>query len=306
MAQQSDKAPRIGFLTSFSPDDVPLWRDGFLKGLRELGYTEGRTILIEYRYADGRPERLAALADELVRLKVDIIVTETTPAALAAQRATSAIPIVMTIVADPVASRLVASLGRPGGNITGMSLQLPDLTAKRLQLLYELVPTMSRAGILWNVTSPITRPQYTSAEAIAPVLGIQFDPLGVRGPEDFEKALQSASRRGTTAVLILDDFLVTRYTRRIAELTFKTRLPAIAGITGFGEAGGLASYGPNFPGLSHRAATYVDKILKGAKPSTLPIEQPTSFELVLNLKTARAFGLTIPPALLLRANRVIE
>ena len=306
IAQQPGTVPRVGFLTSFSPSDVPFWREGFRQGLRDLGYTEGHNIVVEYRYAEGRPERLPGLAAELVRLKMDIIAAETTPASLAAKRATTTIPIVMTVVADPVVSGLVSSLARPGGNITGMSLQLPDVTAKRLQLLQEIVPKARRVAILWNSASPVTPPQFRAAEEAARVLGMQLESLGVQAPDDFERALQAATRRGTGALLVLDDFLLTRHIRWIAELTRKTRLPAMAGITGFGEAGGLVSYGPNFSDVSRRAATYVDRILKGAKPGDLPIEQPTNFELVINLKTAKALGLTIPPSFLLRAGRVIE
>jgi len=305
-AQQPAKVPRVGFLTAFSPSDFPLWREGFRQGLRDFDYTEGRNIVIEYRYADGQPERLLGLAAELVRLKVDIIAAETTPANLAVQQATSTIPIVMTLVADPVGSGLVSSLARPGGNITGLSLQLPDVAAKRLQLLREVVPTVSRVGILWNSASPNTPPQFRAAEAAAPALGVQLESLGVRGPDDFETAFQAATRRRVGALLILDDFLLARHMKRLAALTAKTKLPAMAGVTGFAEAGVLMCYGPNFPELTRRSVTYVDKILKGAKPGDLPIEQPTKFELIINLKAAKALGKTIPPALLGRADQVIE
>jgi putative ABC transport system substrate-binding protein len=305
-AQQAGKVPRVGFLTAFSPSDVPQWREGFRQGLRDFGYTEGRNIVIEYRYAEGRPERLPGLAAELVRLKMDIIAAETTPASLAVQQATTTIPIVMTLVADPVESGLISSLARPGGNITGLSLQLPDIAAKRLQLLREVVPGVSRVGILWNSASPITPPQFRAAEAAAQVLGIQLESLGVRAPDDFERAFQVAIRRGTGALLILDDFFLTRHLTQIAKLTVKARLPAMAGVTGFAEAGVLVSYGPNFAYITRRSVTYVDKILKGAKAADLPMEQPTTFELVINLKTARTLGLTIPPSLLQRADQVIE
>ncbi len=305
-AQQPAKVPRVGFLTAFSPSDFPLWREGFRQGLRDFDYTEGRNIVIEYRYADGQPERLLGLAAELVRLKVDIIAAETTPANLAVQQATSTIPIVMTLVADPVGSGLVSSLARPGGNITGLSLQLPDVAAKRLQLLREVVPTVSRVGILWNSASPNTPPQFRAAEAAAPALGVQLESLGVRGPDDFETAFQAATRRRVGALLILDDFLLARHMKRLAALTAKTKLPAMAGVTGFAEAGVLMCYGPNFPELTRRSVTYVDKILKGAKPGDLPIEQPTKFELIINLKAAKALGKTIPPALLGRADQIIH
>jgi len=305
-AQQPAKVPRVGFLTAFSPSDFPLWREGFRQGLLDFDYTEGRNIVIEYRYADGQPERLLGLAAELVRLKVDIIAAETTPANLAVQQATSTIPIVMTLVADPVGSGLVSSLARPGGNITGLSLQLPDVAAKRLQLLREVVPTVSRVGILWNSASPNTPPQFRAAEAAAPALGVQLESLGVRGPDDFETAFQAATRRRVGALLILDDFLLARHMKRLAALTAKTKLPAMAGVTGFAEAGVLMCYGPNFPELTRRSVTYVDKILKGAKPGDLPIEQPTKFELSINLKAAKALGKTIPPAMLGRADQIIH
>src|SRR5262249_11190833 len=257
-------------------------------------------------YADGRPERLPSLAAELVRLKMDIIVVETTPASLAAKQATTTIPIVMTIVADPVRSGLVSNLARPGANITGLSLQLPDVTAKRVQLLREIVPEISRVTILWNSASVIATPQFEAVQAAARILGIQLDFLGVQAPDDFPRAFQAATRGAAGALLVLDDFLFTKHMRQIGELTVKTRLPAMYGTTGFAEAGGLASYGPNYFDICRRAATYVDKILKGAKPGELPIEQPTKFELVINLKTAKALGLTIPPSVLARADHVIQ
>jgi len=305
-AQAAGKVPRVGFLSAFSPSDVPLWRAGLQKGLRDLGYTEGRDVAIEYRYAEGRLDRLPGLAAELVRLQVDVIVAETTPASLAAKQATTKIPIVMTIAGDPVGSDVIPSLARPGGNITGLSLQLSDVTAKRLQLLREVVPRVSRVAILWNSASPVTPPQLREVEAAAPALGMTLESLAVRAPDDFERALQEATRRRTGALLVLDDFLVTRHIRQIGALTIKSHLPAIAALVEFAEAGGLASYGPNYLDLNRRAATYVDKILKGAKPADLPVAQPTTFELVINMKTAKALGLTIPQSVLLRADRLIE
>ena len=305
-AQQAGKVPRVGFLTTFASSDIPLWREGFRQGLRDLGYREGQNIIIEYRYADGRPDRLPALASELVGLKMDVIAVETTPATLALKQATGTIPIVMTIVSDPTKSGLVASLARPEGNVTGMSLQLPDLSAKRLQLIREIIPTLARVGVLWNSTSPITSAQFGATEAAAQSLGIQLEKLAVEGSDDFNKAFQTATRVRTGAVLLLDDFLLSRHISQLATLALKNRLPAMTGISGFAEAGGLATYGPNFPAISRRAAIYVDRLLKGSKPGDLPIEQPTSFELVVNLKTAKALGLTIPQPVLLRADRVIQ
>jgi len=304
--QQAGKVPRVGFLTAFASGDIPLWREGFRQGLRDLGYREGPNIVIEYRYADGHPERLPGLANELVGLKLDVIAAETTPASLALKQATGTIPIVMTIVADPTKSGLVATLARPEGNITGMSLQLPDLSAKRLQLLKEMIPTLTRVGVLWNATSPITSPQFAATEGAAQNLRIQVEKLAVQGPDDFTKALQTATARRVGAVLILDDFLTTRYITQIAALTLQSRIPAMTGISGFAEAGGLATYGPNFPIVSRRAAIYVDRILKGIKPTNLPVEQPTNFELIINLKAAKTLGLAIPPSLLVRADKVIH
>ena len=243
LGEQAAKVPHVGFLTTLAAADIPLWRDGFRQGLQDLGYREGQNIVIEYRYADGHPERLPALASELVGLKMDVIAVESTPAGLALKQATGTIPIVMTIVADPTKSGLVASLSRPEGNITGMSLQLPDLSAKRLQLLREIIPTLTRVGVLWNSTSPITPAQFGATEAAARTLKIQLEKLPVQGPEDFQKALQTAARGRTGAVLLLDDFLMTRYISQIATLALKSRLPAMSGISGFAEAGGLATYG---------------------------------------------------------------
>jgi putative ABC transport system substrate-binding protein len=306
VAQQPGRVPRVGFLTAFSPSDYPIWREGFRQGLRDLGYTEGQNIVVEYRYANGRPERLPSLAAELVRLRMDIIAAETTPANLAVKQATTTIPIVMTLVADPVGTGLVSSLARPGGNITGLSLQLPDIVAKRLQLLREVVPMASRVGILWNSVSPITPPQLRAAEVVAPALGMQLVSLGVRTPADFEGAFQTATRRHVGALLILDDFFLASHAKQLAALATKSRLPAMAGVDGFPEAGVLINYGPNFADITRRSVTYIDKILRGARPGDLPIEQPINFELVMNLNTAKILGLTIPPALMLQAHRVIE
>ena len=305
-AQAPGKVPRIGFLSAFSSADTSLWYQAFRQGLRDLGYTEGHNIAIEYRDAEGRPERLPDLAAGLLRLKVDVIVAQTTPASLAAKQATTSIPIVMTIVADPVGTGLVASLARPGGNITGLSTQLPELAAKRLQLLKEVVPKVSRMAVLWNSASPIAPPQVREAEAAARALGVQLESLEVRTPNDFEGAFQAAIRKRAGALLVLDDFLVVKYQVRIGALAAKSRLPSMSASTGFAEAGGLMNYGPNFLEVSRRAAYYVDRILKGAKPADLPVEQPTRFELVINLKTAKALGLTIPPSILIRATEVIQ
>jgi len=303
---QTGRVPRVGFLTAFASGDIPLWREGFRQGLQDLGYREGHNIIIEYRFADGHPDRLPALANELVGLKLDVIAAETTPASLALKQATGTIPIVMTIVADPTKSGLVGSLARPEGNITGMSLQLPDLSAKRLQILKEIIPTLTRVGVLWNSTSPITSAQFGATDAAAQRMGIQLEKLAVQGADDLKKALEAATARRSGAVLVLDDFLMTRHIAQIAALTLKNRMPTMTGISGFAEAGGLATYGPNFPIVSRRAAVYVDRILKGGKPGDLPIEQPTNFELIVNLKAAKTLGLTVPTSLLVRADRVIH
>ena len=271
VAQQRANVPRIGFLTAFSPSDVPVWREGFRQGLRDLGYTEGQNIIVEYRYAQGHPERLPGLAADLVKLKVD-----------------------------------VTAAARPGGNVTGLSLQLPDLAAKRLQLLQEAVPGIARVAVLWNSSSPITPPQLSAAETAASALGMQLESIGVRTQDDFERAFQAATRRRAGALLILDDFFLTSHLTRIAVLTAKARLPALAGVTGFAEAGVLISYGPNFTDITRRSVTYVDKILRGAKPGDLPIEQPTTFELVINAKSAKALGLAMPSSLLVRADKIIQ
>ena len=305
-AQVPGKVPRIGFLSTFSPADSPRWLQGFRQGLRDLGYTEGHNIAIEYRYAEGRLERLPDLAAELVRLKVDVIVSENTPASLAAKQATATIPIVMMIVGDPVGSGLVASLARPGGNVTGMSVQLPELDAKRLQLLKEVVPKASRVAVLWNPTSPITRPQFAEVKAAVQALRVQLESLEVRSPNDFEGAFQAATQRRAGALLVLADSLMVSQRTRVAALAAKSRLPSMSGVSEFAEAGGLMVYGPNVSDIARRAATYVDKILKGAKPADLPVEQPTKFDLVINLKTAKALGLTIPQSVLMRADQVIE
>ena len=305
-AQKARKVPRVGFLTVYASGDIPLWREGFRQGLRDLGYREGQNIVIEYRYADGNPDRLPALARELVGLKPDVIAVETTPASLALKQVTGTIPIVMTIVADPTKSGLVASLARPEGNITGMSLQVPDLSAKRLQLLRDIIPTLKRVGVLWNATSLITSPQFGATEEAARTLGIQLEKLAVQGLEDVDKALQTATQRHVGAVLTLDDFLLSRYISQLATLALKNRVAVMTGVSGFAEAGGLATYGPNFPAISRHAAIYVDRILKGSMPGDLPIEQPANFELVVNLKTAKALGVTVSSSLLVRADKIIQ
>ncbi len=306
-AQQSGKVYRIGLLGA-SPPGSPGWRlwDVFLQGLRDLGYTEGRDLIVEGRYSEGREERLSELAGELVGLHVDVIVAGAGQPVHAARRATTTIPIVMTNHGDPVGSGLVASLARPGGNITGLSILNPEVTGKRLELLKVVVPALSRVAVLWNPGNPIHRQELGQAEAAARALGLQLQELSVRSPDEYRGAFSAMAKEHAGALLLLGDLTVWLNRGRIAELAAGHRLPAIYVQREHVEAGGLMAYGVNLADNYRRAAVYVDKILKGAKPADLPIEQPTKFELVINLKTAKALGLTIPPSLLQRADQVIE
>jgi putative ABC transport system substrate-binding protein len=305
-AQQVGKVPRIGLLSSFSPSASAVWHQAFQEGLRDLGWMEGKNIGIEYRYAEGETERLPDLAADLVRLKVDIIVAAFANDALAAKKATRTIPIVMASTGDPVATGLVGSLARPGGNITGLSTMSPDLAGKRLQLLKEIVPKLSRLAVLWNPQAPSSALNWKELQLPARELGIQLHSLEVRSPDDFDKAFEAATTAGAGALTIMPDPLFGRNLRRIVDFAAKRRLPSIFHIREFVASGGLVAYGPDRSDLFRRAATYVDKILKGAKPADLPVEQASKFELVINLKTAKALGLTIPQSLLLRADQVIE
>jgi len=302
------KVPRIGFLVAASTSDSAYARliEAFRQGLRDLGHVEGRNIVIEYRYAGEKYERLPALAAELVRLRVDVIVSHGTPGPLAAKQATSAIPIVMTSAGHPVASGLVSSLARPGGNVTGLSLMVPELGGKRLQLLKEIIPGLSRVAVLWNAANPYASLVVRETEATATTLGVQLQSLVVRGPDDFAGALAAATTGRAGALTVAEDPLTITKRTQIVDFAAKSRLPAIYGVKEFVDAGGLMSYGVNLADLWRRAATYVDKILKGAKPADLPVQQPTKFEFVINLKTAKALGLTIPQSVLLRADEVIQ
>ena len=304
-AQQPAKAPRIGYVTSFG---APAGRgvSAFLQGLRDLGYVEGKNIIIEYRNAEGKIERYSDLVADLVGLKVDVIFTSSTPGALAAKNATKTIPIVFTNVGDPVANGLVASLARPGGNITGLSTLAPELSGKGLELLKETIPTLSRVAVVWNPDNPGKTSSFKETEVAAQALRLQLQSLEVRGPNDVEPAFQAAKKERAGALIVLRDVVVSSQITRILELALKNHMPAIYGDRGFVDAGGLMSYGPNIDDLFRRAATYVDKILKGTKPADLPIERPSKFELVINLKTAKQIGLTIPPNLLARADKVIK
>jgi len=306
-AQQPAKVPRIGYLSPLSPSSDSTRIEAFRQGLRDFGYVEGQNIAIEYRYAEGKFNRLPDLAAELVRFKVDVIVVASTPGILAAKNATSTIPIVMALSADPVPTGLVSSLARPGGNITGLSLLSGELSGKRLELLKEVVPNLSRVAVLWDPVNPATLLQLRETEAAAQVLGVQLQPLEVRGPNpDFERAFQDTAGGQAGALITLDDLLILIHRRKIVDFAAKKRLPAMYGFRELPDAGGLMSYTANRSHLFRRAATYVDKLLKGAKPADLPVEQPTRFEFVINMKTAKALGLTIPPSILIRADQVIQ
>jgi putative ABC transport system substrate-binding protein len=305
-AQAPAKVPRIGFLWSLSPTDLPHLREAFRQRLRELGYVEGQTIAIEYRFAEGRPERLPALAAELVRLKVDVIVTGPPPAPEAAKQATSTIPIVFAVTGDPVAEGLVASLARPGGNITGLATMSPEVVGKQLELLKEVAPKISRVAVLQNPSNNAHPAVLRQSDGAARTLGLRLHILQARTPPEIEAAFAAMRSQRAGGILVLRDPLFFAQRTQIVALAAKSRLPAVYGNREHAEAGGLMAYGANAPLMFRRAATYVDKILKGAKPADLPVEQPTKFELVVNLKTARALGLTVPRSVLSLADQVIQ
>ncbi|HEY6198652.1 MAG TPA: ABC transporter substrate-binding protein [Candidatus Binatia bacterium] len=304
MAQQAKKIPRIGFLAQTPPTEPQI--EALSQGLRELGYVEGKNILIEYRHTEGKPDRLPGLAAELVRLKVDVIVVSGALATSAAQKTTREIPIVMAIAGDPVASGHVASLGRPGGNITGLTNLAPELGGKRLELLKEVVPGLSRVAIISDPTNPIFARQVSEVESSAQALKLQLHMLEVREPGDFDGAFAAAKKAQAGAVATLASAFLGAYRQKLVNLAEKSRLPTMYHNSGFVEVGGFMSYGVNNVDLYRRAATYVDKILKGAKPAEIPIEQPTKFELVINLKAAKQIGVTVPPNMLARADKVIK
>jgi len=306
-AQPAGKVYRIGLLGT-SPPGTPGWRlwEAFLQGLRELGYVEGQNLRIEGRYSEGRDERLPDLAADLVRLGVDVIVAGATQPAHAAQRATTTIPIVMPNHSDPVGSGLVASLARPGGNVTGLSILNPELTGKRVELLKQALPRVVRVAVLWNPSSQAHPQMLSETEAAARALGLQLHRLQARGRDDYAGAFSAMTKERAEALLVLGDQMFWFHRARIAELAATSRLPTMFAQKEHVEAGGLMSYGPDLRDNYRRAATYVDKILKGAKPADFPIEQPTKFELVINLKTAKVLGLKIPPSLLARVDQVLE
>jgi putative ABC transport system substrate-binding protein len=303
-AQQAGKIHTVGFLSPGSPPEffLPVLFDA----LAESGWIEGKNIVVERRYAENRLERLPGLAAELVHLNVDVIVAAGTLGPLAAKRATSTIPIVMTAAGDPLGSGLVASLARPGGNVTGMSLMVPDLGGKRLELLKELLPRLSRVAVLWDAANPYPAIVFKETQAAGQRLGIEVRSLEVRGPNDFGGAFEAASKQRPDALITVEDPLTFNYQGRIADFAVIEQLPSLFGTREDVAAGGLISYGANIADLFRQSAGYVDKILRGAKPADLPVQQPTKFELVVNLKTAKALGLDIPPTLLARANEVIE
>jgi putative ABC transport system substrate-binding protein len=304
--QQTAKIARIGFLSPGSPALEMRRLEAFWQRLRELGYVEGHHLALESRYAEGQYDRLPGLAAELVRLKVDIILTYAQPAIQAAQHATGTIPIVMTGNIDPVASGFVASLARPGGNITGLSLMAPELVTKQLEILKEVVPTVTRVALLGNPVNAGNAPQLHYAQDTARTLGLRLQPLEVRGPQDLDRAFAAMTTGRAEAIIVLVDAMLLDHRTRIADLAATYRLPAVYGLSDHAVAGGLVAYGAGVLDRYRRAATYVDKILKGAKPADLPVEQPTTFELVINLKTAKDLDLTISPTLLFRADEVIR
>ena len=303
---QVKKIARIGVLAAGSPGMYSARYEAFRQGLRELGYVEGKTIAIEYRYAEGKFERLPDLAAELARLNVDVILASSAPETGAAKRATMSIPIVFGLHGDPVGTGHVASLAHPGGNITGLATMAPDLSGKRLELLKEAFPRIARVAVLWNSANRAKAEDWRETQGAAQALGVTLQSREVRGPDDFPSAFSSMTTQRPDAFLTLDDPLLLNSRTSIVAFATKERLPVIYPQRDYTDAGGLMSYGPSISDLFRRAASYVDKILKGAKPGDLPIEQPTKFEFVINLKTAKALGLTIPRSLLLRADQVIE
>ncbi len=303
-AQQPGKMWRVGYL---SPTSAGPATEAFREGMRTLGYVEGQNLVIEYRWAEGKFERLPQLAIELVRLQVDVIVAVVTQASLAAKNATSTIPIVMMYVADPVGAGLVTSLGRPGGNVTGTSGMSAEVAGKSLEFLKLAVPKIRLVAVLWNPANPVFQAQMVKeTEAAARSLGIQLRMLEARDAQEIDRAFEAMTRERVEALTVLADPVFGVHRTRLAALAAKSRLPSVSGFQEYAEAGGLMAYGSNFKESARRAATYVDRILKGAKAADLPVEQPTGFELVINLKTAKALGLTIPQSVLLRADETIQ
>jgi len=304
-AQVSTKAFRLAYLSSLSETDQKYSLAALRQGLRDLGYSEGQNIVITARYAEGKFERLSALAAELVAMKPDVIVTAGPQPAHAVKESTDTIPIVLAVISDPVREGLVASLARPGGNITGMSFENPELTAKRLELLKQAIPRVKRIAVLADATFGPTG-GLRELQTAAPALGLELNVIEVRGPDDFNAAFRSARSWRADALVVLASPLLNAHRRKLTEHAARNRLPATYEVRAFVEAGGLMSYGPSFADMYRRAAAYIDKILKGARPADLPVEQASRFELVVNLKTAKALGLTLPPSVLQRADEVIQ
>jgi ABC-type uncharacterized transport system substrate-binding protein len=302
--QQPDKVYRFSFLSA-DPPPADRW-DALLAGLRERGYIEGRNIVFERRFSEGKAERFSEFAAEMVRLRVDIIIVTTTPAAIAARNASQTIPILILTANDPVGAGLVASLARPGGNITGLSILAPELSGKRLELLKEVVPGMTRVAVLWNAANPANASVWNETQAVARALSLRLHSQEVRSPQDIKAAFALTAKVHPDALLVLSDSLMNIYRQQIVEFAAQRHIPSAFSGREWPVAGGLMSYGPNLSDNFRRAASFVDKILKGAKPADIPVEQPTKFELVINLKTAKQIGVTIPPNVLLRADRVIK
>jgi len=302
--EQRGKVPRIVYVAG-RPGPME-FDEGFRRGLRELGYVEGQNITIEYRWGDGREDRLPDLMAEVISLKPDVIVTAGTPGVLAAKNATTTIPIVMASSPDAVRDGLVASLARPGGNVTGLSIFVPELTGKRLELLKETVPKLSRVATIWNRANPGNVPLLRDTEVAARSLGLELQSVGIRSPDDLEGAFAAMARGQAQALSVLSDAFMVTNRASITGLALKRRLPSIFPSNVYVQAGGLMCYGSNIAAAFHRAAYFVDRILKGAKPADLPVEQPTRFELVINMKTAKTLGLTFPPSIMVRADQVIQ
>jgi putative ABC transport system substrate-binding protein len=307
-AQVAGKTVRIGTLSPGTRPSAPDWKQrwAFVEGLRDLGWVEGKNVAIEDRWAEGKTSRVPELAAELVQINVDVIVTVAWPAAVAAKNATTTIPIVMLAAGDPVGTGLVQSLGHPGGNLTGVSDLAVEISAKRLELLKEAVPKLSRLAVLWNSADGAMTLSFRQIQTAARTLGVTIRPLGVQEPGDFDQAFAAMIQERPDALVVISDALVTVNRKRILDFAAKNRLPAMYTRRVYAEDGGLMAYGPSFDEMFRRAAAYVDRILKGTKPADLPVEQPTRFELVVNLKTARTLGLTIPQSILVRADDVIR
>ena len=308
VAQPASKVPRIGYISPGSPSNPARVArlEAFRQGLREQGYVEGQDIVIDTRWAHGNYDRYAEIVADLVRLKVDVLVTVGATGSQAAKRATKTIPIVMTVVNDPLGGGLVESLARPGGNLTGLSMMAPDLVGKQLQVLTEIVPKLSRVALLWNPASPGSAPQVRVAETVAPTLGLRLQLLEARTPQEIDQAFVAMAKERPGALVVLAESVFTNQAKQFADQAVKMRLPTIFGLKEHAVAGGLVVYGADPLDMERRAAAFVAKILRGAKPADLPVEQPSKLELIINLKTAKALGLTIPHSMLLRADQVIQ